>query len=91
MTEGDAGGEEVVLRGEITELRPSRGPHPHQKWLATLAVDSVVAGSFSEPAFPFRIHSPTKSGIAVGGRYVVHTTRTPAGDYLLGRIEPWRE
>lgn len=89
MAEGGAEGEEVVLRGAITELRPARGPHPHQKWLATLAVDSVVAGSFAEPTFPFRIHSPTKSGIAAGGRYVVHTTRTPAGDYLLGRIEPW--
>ena len=91
MTGGDTGGEEVVLRGTVTELRPSRGPHPHLKWLAVLAVDSIMAGQFSGPTFPFHIHSPTKSGIAEGGRYVVHLTRTPAGEYLLGRIEPWTE
>lgn len=91
MTEVDAGDGEVVLRGTVTELRPSRGPHPHLKWLAALAVESVAAGRFSDPAFLFRIHSPTKSGITVGGRYVVHATRTPDGDYLLGRIEPWRD
>jgi hypothetical protein len=91
MTGDESGGEVVVLRGTITELRPSRGPHPHLKWLATLSVDSVVAGSFSEPTFPFHIHSPTRSGIAEGGRYVLHLTRTPAGEYLLGRIEPWTE
>lgn len=91
MTERETEGEEVVLRGTVTELRPSRGPHPHLKWLATLAVDSVAAGSFSEPTFPFRIHSPTKSGIAEGGKYVLHLTLTPAGEYLLGRIEPWSE
>lgn len=91
MTERETEGEEVVLRGTVTGLRPSRGAHPHLKWLATLAVDSVAAGSFSEPTFPFHIHSPTRSGITEGGRYVVHLTRTPAGAYLLGRIEPWTE
>ena len=91
MTERETEGEEVVLRGTVTGLRPSRGPHPHLKWLAVLTVDSVVAGHFSEPTFPFHIHSPTKSGIAEGGRYVLHLTRTPAGDYLLGHVEPWSE
>lgn len=91
MTGDESGGEEVVLRGTVAALVPSRGPHPHLKWLATLAVDSVVAGQYSEPTFPFHVHSPAKSGIAEGGRYVVHLTRTPAGEYLLGRIEPWTD
>jgi hypothetical protein len=90
MVEDDTKGEEVVLRGTITEIRPARGSHPHQKWLAILAVDSVVAEHFSGQTFAFRIHSPTKSGIAVGGRYVIHATRTQTGEYVVRSIEPWR-
>lgn len=91
MREDENNGEEIVLRGEVIDLRPERGQHPHQKWLVTLRVDAVVTGTFSEPSFSFHIHSPTKSSIALGGRYLIHLARSQDGAYLLKRIEPSRD
>ncbi|ASC69421.1 hypothetical protein XM38_003480 [Halomicronema hongdechloris C2206] len=91
MSDNNNNDEDVVLRGVITALRPQRGPHPHLKWVAVLDVDAVMAGQFSGQTFAFHIHSPTKSGIAVGGQYVIRMTRTPAGEYLLRAIEPWKD
>jgi hypothetical protein len=85
--EGDGDTEKIVLRGTVIEVRPQRGPHPHQRWVAVLEIDRVVAGRFSDRTFAFRIHSPTKSGIAVGGRYELHVARSASGEYAVDRIE----
>ena len=84
-------GKDVVLRGTVTEIRPEQGRHPHHKWLVTLRVDSVLAGSFSAPTFFFSIHSPTQSGIAVGGRYEIHATRSETDEYLVKSIKLWQD
>jgi hypothetical protein len=89
--EGDSETEQIVLRGTVTEVRPQRGAHPHQRWVAVLAIDRVVDGHFSDPAFAFRIHSPTKQDIAVGGRYELHVARHASGEYAVDRIERWSE
>jgi len=89
--EGDDDTEKIVLRGTVTELRPQRGPHPHQRWVAVLEIDRVVDGRFSDSTFAFRLHSPTKQDIAVGGRYELHVARNPSGEYAVDRIERWRE
>jgi hypothetical protein len=88
MGESHDEGTDVVLRGTVIETRPVQGRDPHQKWLVTLQVDSVVAGCFSGHTLSFSIHSPTKSGIAVGGRYEIHATRPQTGEYLLKSIKP---
>lgn len=88
---GDSETEKIVLRGTVTEVRPQRGPHPHQRWIAVLEIDRVVDGRFSDPTFAFRIHSPTKQDIAIGGRYQLHVARDTSGEYAVDRIERWRE
>ena len=91
MVKNDNEGEEIVLSGTVIDIQPAKGRHPHQKWLVTLQVDSVVAGSFTSKTFSFSIHSPTKSGIAVGGRYTIYLMRNQAGEYLLKNIEVWKQ
>lgn len=82
--------EEIMLGGTIIAINPAQGLHPHQKWMVTLRVDSILAGCYSAETFFFSTHSPTKSGIAVGGKYVVNVTRTPKG-YLLNSVQLWKE
>jgi hypothetical protein len=87
MVKSDNESEEIVLRGKVIEVRPSKGAHPHLKWLIVLQVDSVIDGSYSGQTFSFNIHSLTKSGIVVGGQYTIHMTRTQTGEYKLNSIE----
>jgi hypothetical protein len=88
MENSDNKDEEFALQGTVIELRPMRGKHPHQKWLVVLRIESVVSGAFSGDTFSFNIHSPVKSRISTGGRYLLHATKTTTGDYLIRKIEP---
>jgi hypothetical protein len=80
----------IVLQGTVTEIRPMQGAHPHQKWLVSLQVKSVIAGDFMGQMFSFNIHSPIKSGIVKGGQYVIHIVRIQTDEYMLKGIEPWK-
>ncbi len=82
--------EKVVLQGTVTEIRPARGSHPHHKWLVFLQINSVIAGEFTEPTFSFNIHSPEKSGIVNGGKYVIEIARIGQIKYVLKGIEAWK-
>lgn len=88
--EEQSDGENIVLKGTVTEIRPKQGAHPHLKWLVSLQVNSVIAGDFTGETFNFHIHSPTKSAIVKDGQYVIHLVRNQAGEYRLESIEPWK-
>lgn len=81
----------VVLKATVTGIGPVRGQHPHHRWLITFKVDTVVAGDFSGPVFSMNIHSPEKSGIVVGGKYVIELSKIRTDEYALKTIDPYRE
>lgn len=82
--------EETVLQGTVIGIRPAQGQHLHQKWCVTLQVDSIVVGYYTEQTFSFSVHSPTKSGIVIGGQYMIHTVQIQNGEYQIKGIEPWK-
>ncbi len=82
---------QVRLKATVTAIRPARGPHPHLMWLITFQVNAVIAGDYSEPTFSLHIHSPDKSGIVVGGQYVVELSKINADEYALKAIEPCKQ
>jgi len=79
--------EEIVICGEVIEILAVSGEHPHLKWLVKLKIEKVNSGHFEGKIFSFAIHSPTKAGIAVGGRYVLHLSHIEGGRYLVKNVE----
>jgi len=82
---------EAVLCCHVIALRPAQGKHPHQMWLVTVQVDSVVAGRFPSPTLSLQLHSPIKAGINIGGRYTVRVLETQPGEYRFKDISPLKE
>jgi hypothetical protein len=70
---------DLLFDGTVLEIRPVEGPNPRLRWAVTTKVDRVIGGAFEEETFSFFIHSPTKSGLEVGGAYRVRATWTGNG------------
>jgi hypothetical protein len=87
----DEAEKEIAFHGTVIEIGPTRRGHPHLKWLVTLHVDSVVRGRLEAETFSINIHSPIKSGIAVGGRYLIQATRINTDEYLIKGIKPLKD
>jgi hypothetical protein len=51
----------------------------NRKWVVTMNVERILAGEFIGKTFAFRIHSPSKSGLVVGGSYTVEAKWTGDG------------
>lgn len=70
---------DLLFAGTVLEIRPVEGPNPHLRWGVTTHVDEVLNGQFDGETFSFFIHSPTKSGLEVGGTYRIRATWTGTG------------
>lgn len=51
----------------------------NRNWVVTMNVEQVLAGEFPGKTFAFRVHSPSKSGLVVGGSYTVEAEWTGDG------------
>ncbi|HKO94180.1 MAG TPA: hypothetical protein VJU61_23665 [Polyangiaceae bacterium] len=70
------GVEEIVLTGTVTSIfQVIAPPGSDRHWGATLRVEKVKAGVYSEPTFTFTLHSPARSGVDVGGRCTIVATK----------------
>jgi hypothetical protein len=70
---------DLILRGRVTEIVRIPNSHRTAGWRVKVAVEQVLSGDFSEEFFSFAIHSPVKSGLAVGGVYTIRATRVADG------------
>jgi hypothetical protein len=68
-----------VFVGTVTSIRSAAGADSRRDWVVTMHVDEVLSGSFAGEQFSFAIHSPTKSGLAEGGKVTVRATAVPGG------------
>ena len=58
--------------GTITKIYPFSAPATVERgWAVRAHVDRVVSGTLSVDTFTFTVHSPTQSGLEVGGTYTI--------------------
>jgi hypothetical protein len=62
----------------IESIAPT-GSGRSRLWQVTLRVERVLAGRFEGEVFSFAVHSPAKSGLAVGQRRIVRATPVEGG------------
>ena|ERR1019366_9718023 len=67
----------LVLTGTVGSIYQVDAPPPSIKnWGVSLHVEEVKQGKYSKPTFTFRIHSPARAGLKVGGRYTIEAAWT---------------
>jgi len=76
---------ELVLEGTIESVTPG-GADRRRRWQVTLRVERVLAGDFDAERFAFVVHSPAKSGLAVGQRRIVRASRVADG-YAVDELQ----
>lgn len=84
-------GGEAIIHGKVVDLHPAKMGHPHLKWRVVLEVEAVLSGNFPKSNFIFGIHSPAKSRIVKGGRYVIHVLRKSPTEFFIKSIDPWTD
>jgi|SRR6267142_2338549 len=63
---------DLVFIGTITKIYPFSAPTTvRRRWAVRAHVDRVVSGTFSGDTFTFTVHSPTQSGLQVGGTHTI--------------------
>jgi len=77
---------DLVLNGEVVSIDPFPDPERRKRWRVTMKVAHVDCGTFDGETFAFLVHSPIKSGLAIGGRYTVRADSTDDG-YL---VDEWQ-
>ncbi|MFO1058749.1 MAG: hypothetical protein U1E53_17490 [Dongiaceae bacterium] len=70
---------DLVIAGRVEAITPLQGGGHAARWRVTVAVERVIEGAFAGRRFEFAVHSPTKSGLRLGGTYVIRATQTDAG------------
>lgn len=76
---------ELVLEGTIESVTPG-GTDRRRRWQVTLRVERVLAGDFGAERFAFVVHSPAKSGLAVGQHRIVRASRAGEG-YTVDELQ----
>jgi predicted secreted protein len=72
----------LVFEGTVVSIENSPLPQSTQNFVVTMHVNRVVKGRFKGKTFQFRVHSPTKSGLTLKGKYTVEAKRVK-GKYLV--------
>jgi len=80
---------ELRLAGTIVSIEPSALTGSTKNWVVTLKVARVLQGTFAGDTFAFRVHSPTKSRLAVGRRIELAAQPTDDG-YVVDDLQ-WLE
>ena len=70
---------QIVIRGVVTEIFPTGDSQATSDWGVTVYVESVESGTYSQPEFTFSVHSPSLSGLVVGGHYTIVATASKVG------------
>lgn len=76
----------LILRGTIESIQPASGASRRQRWQVTLRIEEVVKGRFDGATFTFAVHSPVKSGLAVGQHRTVRAQRSADG-YIVDELQ----
>lgn len=77
------------FRGTVTAIDAARaGAPPDRSWVVTMRVEQILDGAFAGATFAFRVHSPSRAGLVVGGTYLVEAQRTGEG-YAVDELQ-WR-
>ena len=72
----------LVVTGTVASLSPVRAPPPSVKrWKVHFRVEEVIKGSCAESTITFRIHSPARAGLKIGGRYTIEAEWTGQEEY----------
>jgi hypothetical protein len=67
----------LVLTGTVGSIYQVDAPSPSIKnWGVSFHVENVKKGKYSKPTFTFRIHSPARAGLKLGGRYTIEAAWT---------------
>jgi hypothetical protein len=72
----------VVLIAKVTQIKAEPLKDSENNWVVTVAVELVEVGDLTEPTLVFRIHSPSKSRIKIGGRYRIRANKIN-GRYIV--------
>jgi hypothetical protein len=65
--------------GTIVSIEPAPLPETTKRWIVTARVDRVLEGSFTGSSFAFRIHSPSRAGLAVGQQREIRAEAVDGG------------
>jgi len=76
----------LVFEGTVTSITMIN--HELTPWLVTLSVEKVLSEEFAGPTFSFAVHSPAKSGLAMGRSYTVRAEWKDGG-YVVDPLQ-WR-
>jgi predicted secreted protein len=77
-----AAADALVFEGTVVSIENSPLPQSTQDFVVTMQVNRVVKGQFKGKTFQFRVHSPTKSGLTLKGKYTVEAKRA-SGKYIV--------
>ena len=67
----------VVLTGTVGSISQIDAPPPSlNSWEVYFHVEKVKKGKYSDPTITFRIHSPARAGLQLGGRYTIEAAWT---------------
>lgn len=78
---GDRTEADLRLVGTVTAIGFRRPPDPVHRWVVTVRVERVLAGSFDGDTFSFVVHSPSQERLREGGRYVIEADRTSGSEF----------
>ena len=81
-----AAGADLHFVGIVTGIAASPIAGSNNNWVVLTTVEKIESGSFPSKTFSFRVHSPARSGLAVGRRYHFHALRTDHG-YAVKEFE----
>jgi len=71
---------DLVLSAKVTRISPApRQPRVVATWVVETRVLKVLRGTFDGKTFAFRVHSPSRSNLAVGQVITVEAWRVPEG------------
>ena len=76
--------------GTVTAISPTGNWPSRRNWAVTIRVEKVKVGKFSHPEFTFAVHSPSRSGLEVGGHCTIEATWTGKG-YLVNDTRRMRD
>ena len=76
----------LVFEGTAVSIENSPLPQSTQNYVVTMQINRVVKGQFKGKTFQFRVHSPTKSGLTLKGKYTVEAKRAD-GKYTVDQYQ----
>src|SRR5438046_2289978 len=78
---------DLVFIGTVRKIYPFSAPATvRRRWAVRAHVDRLLSGTFSADTFTFTVHSPTLSGLQVGGAYTIKAKWIDKG-YVVDELQ----